>query len=416
MNLRISQECPQCGAPSPLQEGDRLLTCSYCGVRNFLHTSSTFRYLLPPQSAPGDGSAYLLVPYIRLKGTFFQVRDSGISHRVIDTTRLAASVAGAPPTLGVRPQAMQLEHVGAATPGRFLPQTIKPRTILDAAATLSPLKRHAASAAVYREYIGEKLSIIYLPLNQTGEGLTDAVNKQLLPSLPREEVGNDSGLKTTGFHPQWQTRFIATLCPHCGADLHGAPDTLVAHCLNCTRAWLLTGRGLQSVSWLALTDTTHSGPHLPFWRMTGTVAALDITSFADFVVRTNQPVVCRRQWHRQPMAFYVPAFKLRPKTFLQAGRRATTAQIRLPNGSGPFDAPGFPVTLPPGEARQAAALVLAAAAASPRQVIPLLPRARLQLHALTLVYLPFTEQGHDLVQPHTGVVLGRNHLRFGRAM
>jgi hypothetical protein len=33
-----------------------------------------------------------------------------------------------------------------------------------------------------------------------------------------------------------------------------------------------------------------------------------------------------------------------------------------------------------------------------------------------LVYLPFVDKGHDWLQPETGVAIGKNILRFGRAM
>ena len=76
----------------------------------------------------------------------------------------------------------------------------------------------------------------------------------------------------------------------------------------------------------------------------------------------------------------------------------------------------FPATLPASEALQSAKILLAAATTSPRLVFPLLPRVRLVDPVSRLVYLPFVDKGHDWLQPETGVAIGKNILRFGRAM
>ena len=81
MNINVAQECPQCGGATTLTESDRLLICSFCGVKNFLQPAGIFRYLLPPTIEEEDTS-YLLIPYIRFKGTVFLVTDKGLSHKI----------------------------------------------------------------------------------------------------------------------------------------------------------------------------------------------------------------------------------------------------------------------------------------------------------------------------------------------
>ena len=117
------------------------------------------------------------------------------------------------------------------------------------------------------------------------------------------------------------------------------------------------------------------------------------------------------------MNFWIPAFKLRPKIFLRAGRQVTINQWRLDDEQEMHVLPGlYPVTLPFIEARQALKVILAASAASPKKIFPYLPGAHAENISSTLVFLPFIDQNHDWVQPQTGTVIAKSILRFGRSL
>ena len=73
MDIKVEQGCPQCGAPVTLSEDDRLLTCAYCGVKNFLQTSGPFRYVLPDKLEETEQRHLVYAPYIRLKSNLFQI-------------------------------------------------------------------------------------------------------------------------------------------------------------------------------------------------------------------------------------------------------------------------------------------------------------------------------------------------------
>lgn len=143
---------------------------------------------------------------------------------------------------------------------------------------------------------------------------------------------------------------------------------------------------------------------------------MEIESFADFINKTNQPVVPRPQWHERPMSFWIPAFKLRPKIFLRVARQVTIGQWRLDPEKGHVAPNLYPVTLPASEARQAVKVTLAASATSPGNIFPFLPQARLRDVKMSLVYLPFADKQHDWMQPETGAVIDKNVLRFGRTL
>ena len=413
MELQVEQGCPQCGAPVTLAETDRLLACPWCGVRNFLQSSGPFRYILPDRVEPGLRRHLLHVPYLRFKSNVYTVSEKGIAWRIIDTTHAGHPLPGLPPTLGVRPQAMKLARVTPRTEGRFLGLTVKTKTIQDKAALLSTLTGEVGDHLFHRAYIGDSLSLLYLPLRRDETGLADAITGQPLVELPTEGA---SLPPSTGFHPRWQIRFLPTLCPRCGAGMAGEGDCLLLTCGNCDSAWEIGDQGLTRVPWQLQPGEEEGSIYLAFWQITAPVPALEILSFADFLHRTNQPMVARPQWREQPMSFWLPAFKLRPKNFLQMARVVTVGQWRLAPGEGRVVPGLYPVTLPRAEARQAVKITLAASATSPKAVYPFLPEARVGAGTATLVFLPFADRNHDWVQPHTGAVIAKSILRFGRSL
>lgn len=413
MRVQVEQGCPQCGAPVTLAEDDRLLTCPYCGVKNFLQTNSTFRYILPDKIEETERRHLVYAPYIRLKSNLFHVTEKGISYKVIDTTQLGFIMPGLPPSLGMRPQALKINRLTPATPGRFLRLSVKAKTILEKAVQLSKLANDLGKNILHRSYIGDTVSLMYLPMLTNDSHLLDAVTDTRLISL--EKIQNYS-LKGTGFNPQWQVNFLPTLCPQCGWDLEGETDCLVPACHNCETAWEIGKTGLQRIEWQVQPDEGDIPLHLPFWKVSAEVPAMEISSFADFILRTNQPMVPRPQWHERKMQFWIPAFKLRPKIFLKIARQLTISHWRLHLEQGRNVPNLYPANLPRTEARQAVKVVLAACAASPRKVYPYLPEARIKKAKTSLVYLPFQDKGHDWLQPQTGTVIAKSVLRLGRSL
>lgn len=411
MDIRVEQGCPQCGASIVASETDQLLSCSYCGVKNFLQSSGPFRYALPMSRKPQ--SPLLMAPYLRFKGTIFLVTSEGINHRVVDTTQSGNPLACLPVSLGVRPQAMHLRRIDHNDQDRYLPQLLKASAILEKAVAISSLTARTGQDLYHRAYIGESLSYIYLPLVRKNEAFFDGVNDIQLTGM---EERADEALHGTGFDQRWQLRFLATLCPQCGATLDGEGDCRVMTCANCHTAWSLAKQGLERVEWRVVPGGATTAVYLPFWKIAGHIPALGIYSFADFVQRTNQPFLPRPEWSERIMSLWIPATKLRPKIFLQAGRQATLAQWLIAPVEGQMVKPLYPVTLAASEARQAAKVILAACATSPRLVYPYLPQVRMTDVLTQLIYLPFVDKGHDWVQPHTGVVIGKNILQFGRSM
>ncbi len=399
MQIRVEQGCPQCGAPVELYNTQLLFGCNYCGVRSYITGRAPFRYTLPEHES--DVKDLVYAPFLHFKGTIYLVSEKGITHKVVDTSQAGCSMPGLPPSLGVRPQAMGLNRLTAQTSGRFLKWKYNPGEILSKAVHVSGLTARGHTL-YHRAYLGEAVSLIYLPLRLDEAEILDGVTGH--PLLNREDLG-DFSLQGIPFQPSWQVKFHAALCPHCGWNLDGEATCRVVVCKNCLSAWEIANEGLKKVPL-----------YLGFWKIATQVPELQIRSYADFIRQTNQPVLQRQQWHDQGMQFIIPAFKIRPKIFLQAGKQATICQWRMQlREPMPLERMGA-VTLPSAEARQAIKLLLAAAATSPRRIYPFLPRIRLEEVSVSLLFLPFEDRGHDWVQPETGVVIGKNILRFGKSL
>jgi ribosomal protein S27AE len=413
MRVQVEQGCPQCGAPVILAEDDRLLTCPYCGVKNFLQTTGPFRYVLPDNVDETERRHLIHAPYIRLKSNLFHLTDKGIAYKIIDTTQLGFVMPGLPPSLGMRPQAMTMGRLTPRAEGRFLRLSVKAKSILEKAVQLSKLSNDLGGHLLHRAYIGDTLSLIYLPLRTDDTHLVDAVTDTPLIALDRIR---DYPLQGTEFNPRWQVRFLPTLCPRCGWDLEGEKDCLAPTCHNCDTVWEITDHGLQRLDWQVQPGDRDTPLYLPFWKVPARIPAMEILSFADFIMRTNQPMVPRPQWHERAMQFWIPAFKLRPKIFLHIARQVTVNHWRLDPEAGRSMPNLYPVNLPKSEARQAIKVVLAACATSPDNIFPFLPEARIRNAAVTLAYLPFQDAGHDWVQPQTGAVISKSVLHFGRSL
>jgi ribosomal protein S27AE len=410
MDIRVEQPCPQCGGGVTLSASDRVLACPFCRVKNYLITGGPFRYTLPNR-AREQGRVYH-APYLRFKGNIFSVTASGVSHRVVDTTQDGCGLPGLPASLGVRPQAMNLLRVHSGSKGSFLPFSRAVRDIFEKATKLHNMIEGRSDEPLYHHaYIGETLSFIYLPLLLRQDGLFDAVLGEPLTAAGKQLNG------AVPFQPHWQIKFKAALCPRCGGNLDGEGDCLVLTCPACDTAWQIGKEGLERAGCMTVPGGAATDLYLPFWKIAARMPALQLRTFADFAERTNQPLVARAAWKNQAMQFYVPAFKLRPDMFLRTGRQITISQHQLgPERAMRASVQLNPVTLPLSEAKQSLKVILAACAVNGPSLFPLLPQTQPEITASSLIFLPFADKHHEWMQSHTGIVIAKSVLLFGRKL
>ena len=408
MGFTVEQDCPQCGAPVELDETDQLLSCPYCNVKSFLFAPNYFRFVLPDK-APQEKIIY--APYLRFKGNVYFCKDGAVGHRIVDITNVGLTLKGLPGTLGLRPQAMKMKFVTPDTKGSFLKFSLKASNILERAGRFST--DSSQKRILHRAYIGETLSLIYLPLYVKKNRLFDAVLNRAIAGLPEGRAALDSAINK---NPRWQLTFMATLCPQCGWNLDGERDSVVLVCSNCKTAWEASKGKFVPVKYQVVQGQGEDTVYLPFWRISANAQGVKINSFADFIRLTNQPRVIGKDWETEDMNFWTPAFKIRPKIFLHLSRQFTVSQKRFHINETIPKKNHYPVTLPRVEAIQAMKVILASSAVNKKNVFPHLPNIRFGIKDSVLVYLPFTETGHEMVQQHMRISINKNTLEFGRQL
>ncbi|MES0349909.1 MAG: hypothetical protein ABUK19_04240 [Desulfobacteria bacterium] len=404
MGLTVEQECPQCGAPIGLEETDHLIQCPYCSVKSFLFAPDYFRLVLPHKAPDKD---IIYAPYLRFKGNTYACQGQAIGHRIIDITHLGTPVKGLPISLGLRPQAMKMKFVTPDTAGSFL------RCSLEMADVLSKVGKHASGTGqlFHRAYIGETVSLIYLPLFVQKETIFDAIIDQPIVKL----TGTEDMFGSTAEKPlRWKLTFMSTLCPQCGWNLEGDRDSVVLTCNNCNTAWEASEGKFVRVDLAVVPGQGDKTVYLPFWKITARAEGIEINSFADFIRVTNQPKVVQEDWENQDMSYWCPAFKIRPTIFLRLLSQLTVSQKDFETEETIPKQGLYPVTMPQSEAAQSMKLALANSAMTKRDTFPMLPQVHFAIKDSILVYLPFTDKGHDMVQERMGVSVNKKSLEYGR--
>jgi len=418
MDVTIEQSCPSCGASIVLNEDDRLIQCAFCDVNNYKAGNQAGRYVLPAHLPDQiEENQLIYAPYLRFKGSIFYVRDKEVECKIVDTTRLGLVSKVLPVSLGLRPQAMHIKPVVSSTQGVFLLQSIPTKTIFAHAATIIDLFKESDKKSNYHQsFIGETLSCLYLPLYIKDENLYDAVTNT---AIGHHTLLTKKGVKSSPSRVAWEPRFITTLCPGCGGLLTGERDSMVLQCSNCQSLWQEHKQKFIPVDWQVVASEARDVRkvrYVPFWRITFSTKGVVLKSFGDFLRFTNQPLVAQQKHDTQTLVFWIPAFKINPKAFLQIASQLTVAQARIPAGEKRPIIDGYPVTLDQQEALQAIKSVLANTTLSREKRFSLLPSLQLDESQCMLTYLPFIAQTHDLVQEHTLATIQTAAIRYGRAL
>lgn len=400
---KIEHACPQCGAPVVLDEADRLFSCPFCRTKLQLATPDHFRYHIPVPDRGDNDRIYL--PYWRLRGTSYTVQAGGIIPRFVDTSILATGARDLPRSLGLRPQAMTVKFTSPDLPGRFVEASLQARTAVPAMESSDP-----SGHSDYRVFVGETVSLVYTPADLRNGILYDALLKR-----PLSRWNEDSNTRSLSEMkpPNWQVRFISTLCPHCGWDLDGEGDAQILLCRNCDSAWQCAGTQFERVSFSVMAASSRKEVlYLPFWRMTPRVEGIPLGSFADLIRLANLPKAIDSGFEKKPAFFWAPAFKLSPALFLRWARQMTAFQPDGKTGESLAGASFHPATLTGREAAESMKITLAGLAVDKRRVHPRLSEMRVSATEIMLVYQPFVAGRHELVHETMGTSISRTALSF----
>ena len=365
-----------------------------------------FRYFLP--HACGNDQDLVYFPYWRFKGMLFFCGPAGITNRFVDVSHQAIVTPYFPISVGVRSQAMKLRFVSPDMAGRFL----KPRQSFDeiAANFENRFGKSLPKPILHQAHIGDSLSLIYSPF-YLKDKLYDAILAKPVAAKMDEDFNIDD---FDGGGPTWHIRFVSTLCPNCGWNLEGRRDTLVLNCKNCNSCWYPVGRKLKQLKFAQIPGAGDNTIHLPFWRIRADISGISLRSYADLIRIANLPKAVQNGWADIPFRFWIPAFKVRPQQFLRLASHLTVSQPReelIPELPGNRIHPG---TLPVKEAIESLPITLAKFMKPRQTLMETFHNIDINAKSFTLVFVPFNEEHHELIQHDYQIAINKNVLAHSK--
>jgi hypothetical protein len=402
----IEHQCPQCGAPAELEETDRLFRCGFCRVGSYLTTPDFFRYTLPHKAA--DGKELIYYPYWRFKGMLFSCLKNSIESRFLDISHQALTSAHFPPNIGFRGQTLKMRFAAAEERATYVKPKVAFKDIL--AFWSEQYSADLPKPILHQEYIGETWSLIYTPFYLDGK-VIDAVLNQPVSDARVDQIEED--LLQADIH-QWPIEFLPTICPGCGWDLSGDRDSLALHCDNCQTVWWEKKGKLSRLNAAHVPVSGENWVYLPFWRIQADISRLQLETYADLIKVANLPKVVQAGWHQIPFYFWNPAFKVRPQSYLTIAANVTINQ--------PTDRlePGLPrgrvqgINLPLQDAVESLKLNLAWFLRPIERRVELIPRIEIRPRKFLLIYIPFQDTYHELVQPDLNLAVSKSVLAHAR--
>lgn len=405
-NFIIEHQCPQCGAPAQLEETDRLFHCEFCRVNSYLTTPKFFRYAIPHKAPAGKEIIYY--PYWRFKGMLFTCLNSKVEKRFLDVSHQALESTHFPINIGFRGQTQNLRFAATEEEATFIKPQVTLKNILKKwSRRYSPKTREPI---LHQDYIGETYSLVYAPF-YLDHKIMDGVLNGPVSETPVNQI-EDGLLKVD--NSQWPIQFLATLCPQCGWDLKGERDSLALNCTNCHSVWWAKKDKLEELKTAHMVQPGDEWIYLPFWRIQADINPITLNSYADLIKVANLPKVVQPGWDRKPFYFWNPAFKVRPQVYLTLAGNITLNQ---PVGS---LQPGQPkgmlhaVNLPLQEAIESLKLNLASFIKPKETRWEVLPQISIKPRRFLLIYLPFKDTHHELVQPDLNIALNKNMLAHAK--
>ena len=385
-----------------MEETDRIFNCEFCRVKSFLYAKDVFRYMLPSKAA--ESKDLVFFPYWRFKGMLFACAGNGIQHKFIDVSHQAASSDLFPVSLGLRSQALKLKFITPETAGVFLKPTHSLKQIEENFD--KRFDKTLPKPVLHHAHIGETISLIYAPYYIENR-IFDAVLNQPVKASRTEDFDIN---QLPAESPNWRIHFISTLCPHCGWDLDGERDSLVLLCKNCNSAWYPVGKKLKKIKFGKHPTQDNNSIYLPFWRIQSEISGIALRSYADLVNVANIPKMVQPGWENIDFRFWAPAFKVRPKIFMQLSKNMTLAQLHQELAEELPEHRHHPITLPVTEAIESLKINLASFVKPKNQLAEILHEIGITAKSFALVYVPFVEKHHEFIQPDLQYAINKNIL------
>lgn len=181
-------------------------------------------------------------------------------------------------------------------------------------------------------------------------------------------------------------------------------------CRNCGSVWQSSGNRLQKLKIAYIRAEGNNITYLPFWRIRAEVSEITLRSYADLIRIANLPKVVQNRFNDLGLRFWSPAFKVRPEVFLRIARQMTLLQPRKNLVPELPDATVHPVTLPVLEAVESLKIILAGSVKPRDLLVSRLGDITVQPKSCLLVYIPFDNHHHELIQPMLQLGISKSHL------
>ena len=385
-----------------MDETDRIFACEFCRVKSYLYAKDVFRYMLPSKVA--DSKDLVFFPYWRFKGMLFACAGHDIRHKFVDVSHQAVDSQLFPVSLGLRSQALKLRFITPETEGLFLEPT---HTLEQIEQNFdNRFDKSLPKPVLHHAHIGETISLIYAPFYNENRIYAAVLDKPAAATLP-EDFDID---QLPAESPNWRIHFISTLCPNCGWDLDGEKDSLVLLCKNCTSAWYPVGKKLKKIKFGRHPAHDDNVIYLPFWRIRPEIIGISLRNYADLIKVANIPKVVQPGWENIGFRFWTPAFKVRPKIFMQLSRNMTLAQLHNDLVEELPEQRHYPITLPVTEAIESLKVNLASFIKPKNKLAEILPGIDVSAKSFVLEYVPFLEKHHEFIQPDLQFAINKNIL------
>jgi hypothetical protein len=313
-----------------------------------------------------------------------------------------------PATLGIKPQALKLRFASGETQGTFIRPQISPQeAVMLIQKQFQVLEESLLSQPPFhREFIGELGSLIFFPVFIRNGEIVDGILGRVIG--PEKDLVLDEA--SSGIPEHWQIKPMSTLCPNCGNALIGGRESILLFCASCHVAWSPSSGKLVASKFAAAQGKQDSSVYLPFWRMQVAVRGITLKSYADLARVANLPKMVQSEWEGQEVYFWIPAFKVYSSLFLRLSKQMTLFQPAEETEAVLPNAPLHPVTFPEESAAATLKIHLAYLLTKKKDVFPKLHEITIGPVESTLVFIPFTSIGRELVHPQLRIGLHRKIL------
>jgi hypothetical protein len=313
-----------------------------------------------------------------------------------------------PVTLGIKPQALKLRFASGEIQGTF----IKPQTSLQEAVLLIQKQFRVLEGSLetrppfHREFIGELGSLIFFPVFARNRAIVDGILGRV--------IGREKDLvldaAASGMPEHWQIKPISTLCPNCGNALRGGRESILLFCTICHVAWNPSSGRLVASKFEVVPGKQDSSVYLPFWKMRVAADGITMKSYADLARVANLPKMIRSEWEEQDVYFWIPAFRVHSSLFLRLSKQMTLFQPIEKTEAILPSALLHPVTFSEESAAASLKIHLANLLAKKKELFPKLREITMGPVESTLVFIPFTCIGSELIHPQLRIGLHRQTL------